>query len=307
VVLVPGCEGGLNPFALKNDDFLNLLLFALASAVVLGRLMRSALRTPDKEPGDEDRELDWEETAYLAGGAPRLLSAAVARLVGRGVAEVRDGGKVLGAAGGADVGGLSGVEAAVFRALPVTNTAAALKPVQHAAEAAFAERAARLEEQGMLLTPADKVRVWFRSLIPLALVLLCLATPRLVTGVAGGHNVGYLLGEMFVGGAFAAVLTLAGTLRLSNRGRAVLAAQKRRHDALRAGTRWESNGDAGMAVALFGTAVLAGTAIAELKSWYPRQTTEASSGGCGGGCGSGCGGGDGGGGGCGGGCGGGGD
>jgi hypothetical protein len=32
-----------------------------------------------------------------------------------------------------------------------------------------------------------------------------------------------------------------------------------------------------MAVALFGTAVLAGTPVAPLQAWYPRQTAEASS------------------------------
>jgi hypothetical protein len=90
-----------------------------------------------------------------------------------------------------------------------------------------------------------------------------------------------------------------------------LAKQKERHTRLRTGL--SDAGEAGMAVALFGTAALAGTALVALQTWYPRQTSEASSGGCAAYFGSGCGtsdsggGGDGGGSGCGGGCGGGGD
>ena len=126
-------------------------------------------------------------------------------------------------------------------------------------------------------------------------------------GLQAGRPVGYLTGMMAIGGVLGLVFALAGSLRLSNRGRAVLAKQMERHEALRTGTNWEHSGEAGMAVALFGTAVLAGTAIAPLQTWDPRQTNEASSGGCSTGCGSGCGG-DSGGGGCGGGgCGGGGD
>lgn len=311
-LLVPGCEGGLNPYALKNKEFLTLLACSMIGAVVLGRVVRSWMRTPNPKPGDEDVQLDWEQTAFLAGGAGRLTTAAIARLVGRGFAEVRDGGKMLGAVGGGDLAVLSDSERAVFRGLPVSNDVASLKPVQTAVEAAYASRAARMEQDGLLLSGGSRGQIYLAALIPLMLVILCLAVPRLAMGTQAKHPVQYLVVTMAVGGILGLVITVAGSLRLSNRGRALLAKQKERHEALRAGTKWESNNDAGMAVALFGTAVLAGTAIAPLQTWYPRQTSESSSSGCGGsGCGSGCsgGGGDGGGGsGCGGGgCGGGGD
>jgi uncharacterized protein (TIGR04222 family) len=306
-LLVPGCDGGLNPYALKNDQFLMVMVFALISAVCVGRVMRSVLRKPDPLPEDDARELTWEETAFLAGGAGRLATATIARLVGRGLAEVDTDTKRL-VAIGPTPDDVSGAERAVLRMMPVANDVTALKPVQDAVEATFAARSIRMQEEGLLLSETDKARIWLLSLIPLALVLLCLSAPRLVMGVIGNHPVGYLVGISLVGGLVGAGFTVAGTLRLSNRGQALLAKQKERHDALRAGTKWESGSDAGMAVALFGTAVLAGTTVAALQTWYPRQTGDASSGGCGGGgCGSGCGGGDGGGGGCGGGCGGGGD
>ena len=152
----------------------------------------------------------------------------------------------------------------------------ALKPVQNAAETAFDSRARRMEEDGWILSMSSQMRVGLASLVPLALVLLCLALPRLVMGLQANKPVGYLVGMMVVGGALGTGFTLAGSLRLSNRGRHILGKQKGRHEALRSGTKWESSGDAGMAVALFGTAVLAGTAVAPLQAWYPRQTGESS-------------------------------
>jgi hypothetical protein len=163
-----------------------------------------------------------------------------------------------------------------------------------------------MEQDGLTLTKGNQLRIGLASLIPLALVLLCLALPRLLNGIQGKHPVQFLVMMMLGGGIIGLIVTLAGTLRLSNRGQALLTRQKMRYETLKTGTKWESSGDAGMAVALFGTVVLAGTAIAPLQTWYPRQTSDSSSSGCSSGCGSGCGGGDGGGG-CGGGCGGGGD
>jgi uncharacterized protein (TIGR04222 family) len=305
-LLLPGCEGGLDPFALKNNDFLITLGLSLVAAVFVGWVLRSMLRTPHPRPDDENAELDWEQTAYLAGGAGRLTTAAIARLFGRGLVRL-DGDDATLVTTGTTPDDTSPVERAVLGSLPVKNERTALKPVQDAVEAAFAPRAARMEEDGLTLSLGSQLQIWFASLLPVLLVLLCLATPRLVMGMQGNHPVRYLVIEMIIGGVVG-LLAQSGSLRLSNRGVAMLDQQKKRRESLRTGTQWESGSDAGMAVALFGTAVLAGTVVAPLQTWYPRQISESSSGGCSTGCGSGCSGGDGGGGGCGGGgCGGGGD
>ncbi len=303
LMLVPGCEGGLNPFALKNDEFLTTLAVSLIVAAIIGRVLRSFLRKPNPLPDDDSIELNWEQTAYLAGGAGRLTTAAIAQLVGRGMAHVSADTKAL-VPTGTDTGEMSPVERAVFRALPVMNTAVALKPVQDAVDAAFAQEADRMETDGWVLTKFEQVRTGLTALLPLAVVLLCLALPRLMMGLQANKPVQFLVVTSIVVGIIGTIIVLGGSLRLSHRGMTLLARQKARHNDLKTGTKWEATGDAGLAVALFGTAVLAGTAIAPLQTWYPRQTSESSSGGCSGsGCGSG--GGGGGGGGCGGGCGGG--
>src|SRR5262249_3687740 len=87
-LFMPGCEGGFSPFTLKNHDFLLVLGLALVAAICVGRVLRSLLRTPSARPEDEGTELDWEQTAYLAGGAGRLTTATIARVVGRGLAQV---------------------------------------------------------------------------------------------------------------------------------------------------------------------------------------------------------------------------
>ncbi|MBY0460149.1 MAG: TIGR04222 domain-containing membrane protein, partial [Gemmataceae bacterium] len=176
---------------------------------------------------------------------------------------------------------LGPVERAVLKSLPVSNEATALKPVQEAVEAAFAKQAERFEREGITLPTARKFGIGLVSLVPLALVLFFLALPQLHFGTQAGRPVEYLLITTIGGGMVAFFVVMSGSLRLSNRGRAVLAGQKARHEKLQVGPRWEGGSDAGMAVALFGTAALVGSPIEPLRAWYPRQTSEASAGGWG--------------------------
>src|SRR5262249_24019421 len=67
-VLLPGCDGGLNPFALHGTDFFYVLIPAMIGAVCLGRVFRSRLWGPGPEAGDDQKNLTWEQAAYLAGG-----------------------------------------------------------------------------------------------------------------------------------------------------------------------------------------------------------------------------------------------
>jgi hypothetical protein len=142
------------------------------------------------------------------------------------------------------------------------------------------------------------------AFIPILLVLVFFAVPRLVMGLANGKPVQYLVIASIAGGFVGLILAFAGFKRLTRRGEHVLAKLKEQHRRLESGATWDGTRDVALAVALFGTAALAGSSIAYMQDWYPRQTAAASGGcgtsGCGtGGCGDGAGG-------CNGGCGGGG-
>src|SRR5207248_1971060 len=113
----------------------------------------------------------------------------------------------------------------------------------------------------------------------------------------------FLIGTLVLGCALGIPLAIGRTLRRTRRGENLLSWLRARHTTLK-GTG-NAAGNAGLAVALFGTAVLATVGLADLKAWFPRQSATGSDGGCGSGCGiSSDGGGGDGGGGCGGGCGG---
>ena len=297
--VAPGCAGGgLNPFDLVGAEFLAFLIPMMIGAVCVGRVVRSTMRKPDPQPGDDSLTLSWEQTAFLAGGYPRLVTAAIARLVESGAAALSADKNQLVRGPGIPVGGLSPVESAVYNLLPFGKTRADLKPVQDAVEARFSTVAEQLEADGLFLSKSRQAKIVLASLVPLALVFLFLAFPRLIAGAVNGKPVGYLALTMF-GGLAGLIAILVGEWRLTRRGENLLVWKQSQNAALKNGGG--SAGSAGMAVALFGMAAFTGLGLEELRQWFP-QPTSGSSGGCGSGCGTGGGcGGDGGCGGCGGG------
>ena len=303
--LVPGCAGGKwNPFNLVGVEFLWFLTPVMIAAVIAGRVLRSGKRKPDPQPGDDELEFNWEQTAYLAGGYERLTTAAIARLVENGSAVLSDDRKHLERGTRLPDGGLSQVEMAIYNSLPCGNTPTELKSMQAAVESAFGDEARRLEAEGFVLSTPRQASLGYASVIPLLLVMVFFAIPRLFMGIANDRPVVFLVITIVVGGIICGIAALAGSYRLSRRGDAVLARLKSEHVELKSG-KGGSNFDPALAVALFGTMALAGTSLAYMQTWYPRITTDSSGGGCGTSSGGTGGGGDGGGGGGCGGCGGG--
>ncbi len=295
-VILPGCGGGLNPFELKGVEFLYFLVPAMVVAVALGRMQRWALRGPGPLPDDDDNPLTWEQAAYLAGGYPRLTSAAIAQLARENV--VRVAGDSL-EQGENDATNRSAVENAIINQLPIRKSQ--LKSVHDAVEAKFAHEASRLEEDGFAIAKSQRVLAGVASLMPLMIVILGFGLPRLLMGIANHKPVAFLVATLILGSVFGMFACLRGLNRCSRRGQSALASLRKQHG--------DNRSDVGVAVALFGTTILAGTALAYMNNWYPRSRPTSVDGGCGAGCGSADGGGGGGGcggGGCGG-CGGGGD
>lgn len=299
-----GCGADDNPFELKGVAFLTEFFWPLLiAAVILGLLIRWRMKGP---AGGEAPALNWSDAAYLVGGDKRLLSAAVARAVQAGAAKVEDDGKLLNRG---ETAPEDPVLKAVWTHLPVAQKDfAKLKGLTAAVSQAFAERAAELQEQGLIFAPGRRRGIGFLTVLPLLVVALAFGLPRLAAGLAAGRPSGFLIASLVVS-LFAFLLLLALTPRRTRLGDAAVAKVKDGNGPLKHGQAAaadESGYDAGLAVALFGTAALVGTPYSPLGTWYPRRSSEYG-GGCGTGCGaggSGCGGGDGGGGG--GGCGGGG-
>ena len=304
-MVVPGCVGGeLNPFNLEGAEFLAFLIPMMIAAMCVGRVIRSRMRTPDPRAGDENVLLNWEQVAFLSGGYPRLITAAIARLVKSGAAQVSlDRAKLI-PGNVPSTGSLSTVEAVIVMALPIEQSPADLKRLGVAVESEFSSQVAILKEEGFLLSDSQQVKSWFASLMPIVLVLLLLAVPRLIMGLENHKPVIYLLVTMFFGAGIGLAVSGVGLTRLSRRGENVLIWLKAQNAALK-GTNHIGADSVGLGVALFGTAILGAAGMVALESWFPRKSHDSSTG-CGSGCGtggdggSGCGGGGDGGGGCGG-------
>lgn len=298
-VFFSGCDGAVfNPFRLVGPEFLTVLILALAAAFVVGRLLRRRASGPAPRPGDEDVKLDWVQSAYLAGGAARVVTAALARLVAAGSARVSADGKFVEPAPGVVVpAGRSPAELEVWQALPLSREDRAVRDaLARRVEAAVGDVAAGLAEAGYVLGPVRRFAAGVLAFLPVALVLLVFAAPRLTDNLTSRRFVGDVVAVTVAAVALGLVSALVPNTGHSRRGRSVLRALRKSH----AKTAETADPAAvGAAVGLFGTAALANSSLAALAAlavWYPHPTT-ASSVGCGSGCSSG-------GGGCGGGCGG---
>lgn len=301
VTVLPGCMGGdFNPFNLVGTDFLYVLLPMMLAAVIAARLLRWPLRGAAPQAGDDRIELSWEQTAYLSGNDPRLVSAAIARLIERSAIQLNEEKSRLVPGSHLPDESFSAVEKAVYAHLPIAKTAPELKLLKASVEAAFAPQRKELEERGLLLSAAQKTALVLVGVMPITLVMLFLAVPRIIMGSANHKPIDYLLAVSFMGGLLSLVVSLAGNYHSTRRG-ASLIIWLRSQNADLANRYGLGTPVAALAVALFGTTILGSMGLQELQTWFPRRTS-VSDGGCGSGCtgGGGCGGGDGGGGGCGG-------
>lgn len=297
--------GDLSPFDLRGTDFFYILLPAMLVATIIGRFIYRAQHGPSAKPTDANTDLDWQDAAYLLGGRERLTAATIAHLIESDAAEVSKHGGALEATG-QKPDTLTAVERAVLAELPLTSNRKQQREIfahLHArVNQAFADRAAELADRGLYFSPNRAMRAFLIALTPLALVYLLLGLPRLWWGIAAARPVGLLV-VVLVGGLIAALFFIASAVNNGNmtwKGQAAVKCLSDRSEHLKDGKLIGKAGaaTAGLAVAVFGTAALAGSELsdlARLDDFFPRRTE--SSGGCGGG---GCGGGGCGGGGCGG-------
>ena len=272
----------LGPLDLHGPEFLllygQLALIALVAAFVIPRYLR-----PEGQAG---RRPDEDELALLAGGRERLAEAVTVRLLAEGAAIVQVGGTI---AIRDPHGGGTPAERRVARLTSPANWRDVHRALADPADAL--ER--RLEARGLWIDRGTTRLLRLLQTAPLALLFL-FGLAKWIVGAMRDRPVG-ILTALLVVTVVVAVLRYAVIDRRTRAGITALA--DARFEAARLRRAMPSD-EAPLAVALFGTSVLAGSWLSDFHRMRSAGSGDSGSGGGDSGS-SGCGGGGGGCGGCG--------
>lgn len=266
---------GLGPFDLHGPEFL-LLYAELAVIALVASLLIPPFLRPDGRPG---RPADEDELALLAGGRDRFAEAAVVRLLAAGSAIVQSGGtlQIRDPRGG--------------KTLAERRIAALSSPVRWnhvtdtlAGPAETGEQ--RLEAKGLLMDRATAWQMRAIQTLPLAL-LLAFGLAKWTIGSMRDRPVVYLSVFLIVT-AIVALLRFTVLDRRTRTGKRALADARFEAARLR---RAMPTDEAPLAVALFGTSVLAGSYLSDFHKMRSAASGDGGGGDSGSSGGSGCGGG----------------
>lgn len=265
----------LGPFDWTGGPFLILYGVLLVIVVIAGIVIPARL-LPD---GRNQRVRDPDQLAYLAGGRARFADGIIARLLA-GRALAMNGKSKL------DVlmrNGASSAENSVLALSPPLDWPRIERTLRPAADTLLE----RLRHAGLMLTGGERANLRYWALLPY-LTLLMFGATKWVIGDARDRPVGYLTLLLIVT-AILALIRAFTIPKLTRAGKAALAEARATSDRIR---RAPLPAEAGIAVALFGTAVLAGS---EFDAFHKMRAASgdggSSGGGDGGGDGGGCGGG----------------
>jgi uncharacterized protein (TIGR04222 family) len=265
----------LGPFDLTGGPFLQLYGALLVLTIIAGILIPRWLRPEGRAP----RHSDTDDLAFLAGGAPRLAETLTARLLASRQLII-DGKKLL--SGG--LGGTTTAERSVLGLPQPTNWNAIL----HTVASHVDPIRERLIAGGLWMDRSAALQLRFWQTSPY-LLLLAFGWTKLQIGLSRERPVGYLTALLVIT-AVLALFRFALLDRRTRAGQEVLSEARERSERLR---RAPAEGEAALAVALFGTSVLVGSAWGDFHRM--RTSSDGGSGGdggsSGGGDGGGCGGG----------------
>jgi uncharacterized protein (TIGR04222 family) len=264
----------LGPFDLTGGPFLILYLSLFLVTIIAGIVIPRRLR-PD---GQRRRVADLDQIAWLAGGRARFADALVARMLSAGALKLT----------GKDMFSMGQRDAA---ATPAERSVIALEPPIRWADISrnlkgYAEPLERkLEQAGLTMSAKERANIAFWAALPY-LMLFTFGATKWVIGDLRDRPIGYLTVALL----FTAFFGIIRYFTIDRRTKAGLRAfedAKTGKDRLR---RAPTTDETGLAVALFGTAVLAGSGFAD---FHKLRQAGGDSGGGGGdaGGGSGCGGG----------------
>lgn len=226
-----------------GSDFLLFYMMLLCISAFAAWWIPANLRDPGRRGG----ALEVEDMAVLAGGPERHADSVLTELYAQGALVPAESGKLM------PVPINSPVSAAGRAVLALQDP---FKPSEaRALLAVHADRlAARLRREGLLLRPEEATRLRWLSITPFA-VLFLIGLYRQRAGSAIGEPTGFLVILLGLTVAFA----LIRFAKTDPRTQAGIAAVRDSHAKASRLKRAPQPGEAALAVALFGTAVLVGT------------------------------------------------
>jgi uncharacterized protein (TIGR04222 family) len=236
----------LGPFDLTGGPFLQLYGALLLVTIVAGFLIPRWLRPEGRTP----RKTDTDQLAYLAGGGARLAEAVAARLLASRQLVI-DGKKFV----AGRLGGGTPAERSVLALPQPIEWEAVVRAVGWHAEPIRAQ----LIDGGLLMDGSTGLQLRFWQASPY-LLLLAFGWTKLEIGQARDRPIDYLT-VLLVITAILALLRFLILDRKTRAGQEVLAETRARSERL---SRAPTSGEADLAVALFGTAVLVGSEWGEL-------------------------------------------
>jgi uncharacterized protein (TIGR04222 family) len=249
------------PLDWTAGPFLMLYLALIVAVFIVNRLWRLQLGGPAETPASDG--LGTDEIAYLAGGPTRVLDVQIAGLLDSGHLELDEATKRLRVR---RQDALSGLAAQVTRAVLVDGNPATLerrlRPVLEAPRKALVQRRLWLDD-------ATRQRArWSLALLP---ALLCgFGIAKILVGLSRDKPVLFI--SLLTGVvALYTLVQLASPPTRSRRGDLVLTRLNERHARA---ARAPVAGELQLAVALGGTAILAGTAHA---AWHQTRHPPGSS------------------------------
>ncbi|MBB3988782.1 TIGR04222 domain-containing membrane protein [Croceicoccus naphthovorans] len=267
---------GGNPLDWDANEFLILYGVLIVAAMILRVVIVNWLR-PEGHPA---RIADEDEIAVIAGGPNRYAEAVTARMLATGALTMPGKGQFA-------VLNRPQRPTQAERALLAIGTRMKWRKVRRALRDHAAGVEERLASRGLYMDRGEAMQVRLLQLVPFAF-LLGFGFVRWKVAQIREEDFGFLLIMMFI----VVVLSFMAFMkfdRATREAKSELAALRATRDRLR---RAPLSEETGMAVALYGTTVLAGTSIAG----FHKLRSDSGSGGCGssdsgGGCGGGgCGG-----------------
>ncbi|MBY0304476.1 MAG: TIGR04222 domain-containing membrane protein [Sphingomonas sp.] len=276
---------GLGVFDLPGGAFLALygalFVVAITASFVLARVMRPEGRAiPESDP---------DALAYLTGGRARMAESLVASLLEAKALMMEGSNRLRIVAQPSDA-------RPAGRAILALPSPASWAAVARAARAPAAAVEQKLIRSGLMIDKADMMPLRLWQAAPF-LLLIGFGAIKWQIGVARDKPVGFLAALLVVTLVLALIRMLAVDRRTKG-GLAALSTAKERFERLR---RAPAAGEAALAVALFGTTVLAGSALSDFHRMRAASGGDAgvasdsgssdgsSGGGCGGGGCGGCG------------------